>query len=164
MDKFKDDKERLDELLVPRIQKEQEERERGRRSRDDTVKRLSEFIEKEDIEERLISISNHFIEKSQNKWKIVTKEIKPTYQIGFWDVGYDFTLKSKKFFFPKMIKIRIRAHQRNDIDRATGALKPFHVATWAINDGKLYRDGEGADQLFRTLNSVLADAIDNVYR
>ena len=160
MDKFKDDKERLDELLVPRIQKDQEVREEERRARDVSVKRLSEFLEKEDIEERLISISNHFIEKSKNKWKIVTKEIKPKYYLKTWSVDYYFTLKSKKFFFPKMIKIRI-SHRRM---YSTLDFKDFDLAEWTVDDGKLYREGEGIEQLFWNLNLVLADAIDNVYR
>ena len=67
VDKFKNDKERLDELLLHKSQKIDKEIKKRREVLDkrkvSSVKKkrlLYEFIQKEGIEERLISISNHF--------------------------------------------------------------------------------------------------------
>tara|TARA_B100000886_G_C20307360_1_gene442324 strand:+ start:309 stop:800 length:492 start_codon:yes stop_codon:yes gene_type:complete len=161
MNKSKNDIERLDELLLPKGQKIDEEIKKRREELDkrkvNSVKKkrlLYEFIRKESIEERLITISNHFIEKTNNKWEINTKGIQTEYKSDW--TGYIFILKKRALFFPKYIKIRIDWDSRFNID-SKGIVKRWHVVTWEINDGKVSRDGEGTDELFETLSFVMAE-------
>lgn len=160
VDKFKNDKERLDELLLHKSQKIDKEIKKRREVLDkrkvSSVKKkrlLYEFIQKEGIEERLISISNHFIEKSDNKWEIITKEIQTEYRSDW--TGYKFILKKRRFFFSKFIKIRLDWSPRLDVDR-NGNFNEWHIATWQIDFGKVQR-GEGTDELFETLSFVMAE-------
>ena len=163
VDKFKNDKERLDELLIPRAEKDRQEIERGRLFKKEKIKELQELIQKEDIEERLIFNSNHFIQKSNDKWKIVSYEIRHEYRLKTWLIYYNFRLKRKAFFFPKYINIKIYtghyyAFAKEETNENT-------TTKWYIDDDmKILREGVGTENLFKNLGYVFADAIESVYR